>query len=398
MRSLFLLPLLLACSGTDDDTAPTGAASGYVVGSVVITPEGRSTYFQVIDSLDQDDMVTNDEAVEAAGNGVILARGRDVFLGLAESPEWVKYTVGDDGSLSESGRLSLANYGFSYVDYGYTMIDDDLAVSVSTEGLVAVFWNPTTMEITGSVELPQMEREGYSVESWTVVAHEGLVYIPVRWVDWYGGRIWPSVSMLIVDPAAEEVVAFADDDRCTGGGRILFAPDGYGYVQGDGRNYSATMFENAGGADVPSNCLLRIAPGDTDFDPAFYVESMSLTGGLETVTELETGGQGSGIGFTSVFHEEELPDGVEPVDFGFWSYPVFELWMVTLGDEPTAQPVANYPMGVLGFTGSAVDGHFFVGNSDGEKSTVMDIDPETGTATARFEMEGYLYGLYELGE
>jgi hypothetical protein len=389
------LLLLAACSG-GDDPAVVGAADGYVLGSVVITPEGRTTYFQVVDSLDHDELVTQESAVEAAGNGVLMAHGRDVFLGLAETPEWVKYTVGDDGVIEQTGRLSLANYGLSYIDYGYALLDEQTAVSVSTEALVAVFWNPQTMEITGSVDLPHLAREGYGVEVWTTIGHDGRLYVPARWTDWAGGRVYPLVSTTIIDPATQTVVGVAEDDRCTSGGRIVFGDDGYGYVQGDGRNYSAEMFENAGGAEAPPNCLLRIAPDATDFDPDYHVVTSTLTGGLESATELETGEQGSGVGYTWVFHEEALPAGVEPVDFDFWGYPVFELWQVQLGDAPTATPVADVPMGVLGFNGSAVGGHLFVGHSDGEQSTVYDIDPASGRGTPRFTMTGYLYGLFEL--
>ncbi|MEZ4323390.1 MAG: hypothetical protein R3F61_38350 [Myxococcota bacterium] len=399
--SLLALPLVLAaCTGDDPDTGgPTGTADGYVVGSVVITPDGRTTYFQVIDSLDQDALVTNDSAIEAPGNGVVLARGSDVFLGLAESPEWVKYSVGEDGTISQTGRLSLANYGFSFIDYGYALIHDDLAVSVSTEGLVAVFWNPTTMEITGSVDLPHLAVDGYGVEVWTTVGHDGKVYIPARWTDWEGGRVLQKVSTTILDGDTQTLLGVAEDDRCSSGGRVVFAPDGYAYVQGDGRNYSSTMFENAGGEQAPPNCLLRIAPGETDFDEDYYVETMSLTGGHESVTELEYGEQGAGVAYTWLFYEEDLPAEVEPVDFTFWGYPVFKLWRIDLGETPTASPIPDMPAAVLGFTGSAVDGHYFIGNSeDGSTSTVYEVDPADDGVTARFEMEGYLYGLYRLGE
>ncbi|MCB9744960.1 MAG: hypothetical protein H6741_06815 [Alphaproteobacteria bacterium] len=399
MRTLPLLLSLAACKDAPvDSSAPTGAADGYVVGSVVITPDGRTTYFQVLDSLDQDALVTNEHAIEAPGNGVVLARGSDVFLGLAESPEWVKYSVGEDGRISETGRLSLANHGFSFIDYGYAIIHDDLAVSVSTEGLVAVFWNPTTMEIVGSVDLPHLAVEGYGVEVWTTVGHDGKVYIPARWTDWSGGRVLQRVSTTILDAESQTLLGVAEDERCSSGGRVVFSPDGYAYVQGDGRNYSSTMFENAGGAAAPPNCLLRIAPGETDFDEDFYVETMSLTGGYESVTELEVGEQGTGVAFTWLFYEEDLPEDVEPVDFTFWGYPVFRLWRVDLGDAPSATPIPDMPPAVLGFTGSAVEGRYYIGNSaDGSVSTVYEVDPADNSATPRFEMEGYLYGLYRLG-
>lgn len=386
-----ILSLLLAC--TPDDDAPKGASDGFVLGSVVITPDGRTTYFQVVPELDGE--VTNEAAVEAPGNGVILSRGRDVFLGLAESPEWVKYTVAEDGTLAETGRLSLANEGFSYVDYGNVLVSDEVAVSVSSASLVAVVWNPRTMQIVRTIPLPHLQRDGYDVEVWTTVAQDGLVYVPSRWSDWTGGRIWPGVQTTILDPVAGEIVAIATDDRCASGGRAVRGDDGYTYVMGDGRSYSAQMFANAGGDPAPANCLLRIPPGETAFDPDWSVEIPSLTGGLEVATELETPAPGSSTGFAWMFHEDELPDGVEPVDFGFWGYPVFGLWRLALGDEPTAAPVEGVPHGVLGFGGSAVDGNLYVGLGDTEQSVVYEVSPD-GEARETLTMDGYFYHLARL--
>ncbi|MES2638162.1 MAG: hypothetical protein V4850_01720 [Myxococcota bacterium] len=396
MSALLPLLALVACTPKDAAEAPTGSADGYVLGSVVITPDGRTTYFQVLPDLDPDGPVTNTNAVEAAGNGVLLTHGHDIFLGLAESPEWVRYTVGEDGTLAESGRMSLAGKGFSYVDYGNAILADDLAVSISTEAAVAVTWNPSTMEILDTIELPHLVREGYGVEVWTTIAEDGLVYIPARWADWEGGRIYPLVSTTILDPRTGTIVGIAEDDRCASGGRIVFDEDGYGYVMGDGRNYAAQMFANAGGETAAPNCILRIAPGETDYEADYHVEIPALTGGYESATELEFASQGSGVAFTWLFYPEELPAGVEPIDFGFWSYPVFKLWKITLGDVPEAEEVDGVPFSVLGFDGASLDDHLYVGLGDNEVSVIYEVDPDAGTATERFTMDGYFYGLFAL--
>jgi hypothetical protein len=177
---------------------------------------------------------------------------------------------------------------------------------------------------------------------------------------------------------------------------VVFTEAGDGYVMGDGRSYSAHMFANAGGDPAPPNCILRLPAGGTDFASDYHVEASALTGGLETVTELETPAQGTSAAYAWVFDPARLPEGVEPVDFGFWSYPAFQLWQFELGDAPTAAPVDGVPYGVLGFTGSSVDGRLYYGLGDTETSVVYEIDPETGSATEKFTMDGYLYGLAKL--
>lgn len=370
----------------------------FALGSVSIDAENnRLTYLQTIRSLD-DGPFDNSRAIEMPGNGVLLARGADVFAGLAEEPTWVRYTVDATGKLEETGRLSFLDYGVSGIDYGNAIIGEDLAVSVLSGPAVAVIWNPTSMQVVREVDLEHLVVPGYEAEVWTTVAHEGLVYVPGRWANWEEGKIKSGVSTTIIDPKKGEIVGIAEDDRCSSGGRIVFAPDGYGYVMGDGRTYSVQMFANAANEPAPENCLLRIAPGETDFDEGFYHTIPSLTGGLDAITELDTARQGGGVGFVKMFDPRQLPDDVKPVDFTFWSYPAHKMWRIELKDEPVAEEVEGLPYSAVGFDGSAFRSKLYTGESLdlGGTSEVYEMDPETNQGRLRFKMDGYFYGLYEL--
>ncbi len=388
------LSTLLACS-SDDRGAPSGG-SRYVLGSVAIDADGnRTTYVQTIPSLEG--TFTNQTAIELPGNGVLMAGGRNFFVGLAEEPTWVRYSVDASGQISETGRMSLAELGAPQIDYGNAYVDDQTAVSVFSSPAVAVIWNPSTMEVTKEVSLSPLERAGYSLEVWTTIAHDGLVYIPGRWANWDAGRIFPGVSLTILDPKAMKVLGTASDDRCASGGQVVFDRAGYGYVMGDGRNYSIQMFANANGGTAPQNCLLRIAPGATEFDPDYYYAIPSLTGGVEAIDELQTGRQGSGVGFAKMFYPDQLPDDVKPVDFDFWSMPAHKMWRILLSDPPSAEVVKGIPFSSIGFGGSALAGRLYTGeSSDGAVSEVYETDQETNTAVLRFTMDGYFDGLYEL--
>jgi hypothetical protein len=399
MVTLLCCGLACASPATDDDTDTDGQEwnGGYLLASIVITDVGRTTYFSVVPELDGH--LTNDNAIEVPGNAVYLVSGNTVLVGLAEAPTWVKWEISESGELTQVGQLSLANYGLSAIDFGNTIVDETTAVSVSSDSLLAIVWNPSSMTITGTVDLSHLEQDGYDLENWTTTAGpDGLVYIPGRWADWNGARIYPQVSMTIIDPKALAVVAIAEDDRCASGGRAVFGPDGHAYVVGDGRNYSAQMFENAGAEPAADNCILRIAPGASDFDPDYYFAIPSLTGGLEIITELDTAEQGSGVGFLKVFDPEQLPAGIEPVDFDFWNYNAHKLWRLDLGDEPSMKPVEGAPFSAIGFTGVATRGRLYLGESEdaGANSTVYEVDPSTNTMSAAFTMDGYFYGAHAL--
>jgi hypothetical protein len=389
---------MLAGCGDGDGGKPSGG-TGYLLSSVVIDTDGnRTTYVQTL--ADLEGPFDNRGAVELPGNGVVMSDGKSVYVGQTEEPVWVRYAVGKDGKLAEAGRLNLQNLGVGRIDYGNTLVDAETAVSVFSVPPVAVVWNPQTMELRGEIALPHLTRAGYETEVWTTVAHGGKVYIPGRFADWEGGRIFAGVSMTIVDPKTLQILAVAEDDRCASGGRVVFDAAGYAYVMGDGRNYSIQMFANAAGQGevAPANCLLRIPPGGTDFEAGYYHKIPSLTGGRTSITELEAPADAGGVAFTKMFYPERLASGQPPVDFDFWSEQAHKLWRIKLADPPVAEEVTDIPFSAIGFTGSALGGHLFSGESvdGGATSDVYETDPATNRAVLRFRMDGYFNGLYEL--
>ena len=100
-------------------------------------------------------------------------------------------------------------------------------------------WNPETMEITGSVDLGSLRKQGTDAEFWTVTHHEGRVYVPVRYANWTTGVIDKSVILVVIDAATDQVLGTLRDERCHSGGRPVFAPNGDAYVLADGRSWSA---------------------------------------------------------------------------------------------------------------------------------------------------------------
>lgn len=398
LGALLLAGVVAGGCGNDSSQATTAGAR-YVLASVVIQPDdARTTYVQTLDDF-ADRHITNAAAVEVAGNGVVLTHRKAFYVGLEDEPTWVRYEA-RGATIVETGRLSLMTTGAKAIDYGNAVVDDSTAVSIFSNPPLAVVWNPTTMEITGEIDLAFLQRDGYALEVWTTVAHEGRVYVPGRWSDWDGGRIFPAVSMTVLDPKNLTVLGTATDTRCASGGRVVFDAQGYAYVMGDGRNDSLQMFANASGTSAPPNCLLRMGPDAIAFDKDYVYPIPSLTGGLEAISELGTARQGSGIAFAKMFYPALLPADVKPVDFAYWNYPVHKMWQITLGAPPTAREVTGIPHAALGFEGTALEGKLFTGESldHGATSDVYAIDPGTGSAARVFTMDGDFYGLYELTE
>lgn len=391
------------CDGSDGGPPAAPDSGGelttlYSLGSIVYQPGGtRTTYIQTIPSLDVD-QVTNENAIELPGNGIHLAHGGHVYVGLAEEPTMVRYTPDADGTLRENGRLSFLNQGLTGTGFGNAFVSDTKAYMVSEEQYVAVVWNPETMEITGTIDLSYLQKDGFDAEFWTVSYYQGRVYVPVRYANWDDFVIDRSVTLVIIDAETDTILATATDSRCHSGGRPVFTSGGDAYVMADGRNWSAQLFATVASSEVPANCLLRIRAGSLAFDPDYLVEIPTLTDGLEVATELETGVDGAGVAFAKMFYPGELPAEV-PVttDFAFWEEPAFKMWRIELGDTPGATPVSDLPFSALAWEGASLEGKLYTGESpDYASSRIYEIDPETNRAVPLFEMEGTFYGLRKL--
>ena len=387
--------LLLSAACAVEEEA--GMKGSFALGSVVIDASGhRTTYVQTVESLD-DGPFDNSKAIEIPGHNILLASPPHLFVGMVDEPTWRRYTLKEGGGIESSGALSFLDLGAHALDYGNVVVDSQTVVSVLGALGKAVVWNPSTLEIRGEIPLEHMVRDGYMLEPYTVSTHEGLVYIPGRWADWTKGEIVDGVSITIVDPSTMQLVGVAEDDRCTSGGQVVFDAEGYGYVLGDGRNWCSQMYDRLAGEEPQPTCLLRIAPGETDFEEDYFYSIPELTGGLDAIGEMETARQGSGIGFSKMFYEELLPPGVEPVDFGFWDVPSHKVWRIELGDPPMAKEVSGIPFAALGFSGSKFQGKLYTGESpDAQVSEVYEIDPATNEAKLRFVIDGYFTGLFDL--
>ena len=394
---------LAACGagGTAADAGPSTSVK-YALASVVIdTQNNRTTYLQGIESLDGP--FTNQRAVEIPGNGSVISTGSAVLVALVESPVWVKYEV-KNGALTETGRISFASYGITTLNYGDAVVDDETVCSVFSDPALAIVWNPKTMTVKGTIDLsqqPDFLREGYQTETWTVVAHGGRVYVPTRWGDWAGSRIYPAVGLLILDPAQLKVIALAQDERCASAGRPVFDAAGTAYVMGDGRNQSLQMFARAAGQPVTQNCLLRIRAGETDFQSDWMFPIPSLTGGVDSMTELIPVNPDEPRAFSLMFYEDQLPAGMKADSFDYWSVPAHKAWKLSLGDTPTAEVVQNAPFSAIGFTAIPMQGKLYQGGAPGSDglSEVYAIDGATNSVTGvAFKMEGYLTGLYPLAQ
>jgi len=211
------LASLLACTACTTDDAPSsndGASSGprYVIATAVSSDSGATTYVAVLDSLDMDELDL-DHAREFGGWSDMGVIGDWVFVSSGEGPEIERFTVNGDRQLEEAGQISFLSYTADANFYNQTLVSPTKAYLTTDSGFVV--WNPTTLEITGTLPYPDVfaAREGiepYMVLDRGAVVRGDRLYVTLAWTDTEELHMLPDSRIVVIDTKTDQVVDVLD--------------------------------------------------------------------------------------------------------------------------------------------------------------------------------------------
>lgn len=349
---LFLLLLGLSACADDDNTKPldddespnTGetqepAANSGDAGNTSDAHDAAATLFGVGTLTYGEDNMANGyllllSDIDRAGEELELKLAREfagqsdftthdgaILVANGDDPSVTRFEVNEDGVLEEGDTVSFASYGIASAAFWnnqFVSVDKAYMVNGPTELIV---WNPDTMELEGTVELPeQEEREGLKVvvglADRSSVVHEGKFYIPVYWTDDnYAERSDDSV-ILVVDTKTDDVVDTIAVD-CPG--------LDYATVDDDGKLHFSNWTGGVGTYYVlgtAHNCIATIDASTHEVSTKTFA---SITGGHEGAAFKYAGG---GRFVLSVFDEkradiENAEDPFTPIaglNWRLWSY------------------------------------------------------------------------------
>jgi hypothetical protein len=386
----YLAPLIVfaaACGGDggDDDT---GGEHAYILGSLVFGPEATTSYVSVLDSLEPQTVDYN-KAHEFSGAADVWVHGSSVFVADDETLMITKYSVeGHDLVAHEAIGFS----GFGITDFGFwrnVFVSDDKAY-FSNGSTQYVVWNPTTMEITGTLALPALDaREGFKAfpgySDRAALLRDGKLYQPLYWTDDTYFRYTPDSRIAVIDVATDHVVDVIDAP-CPG--------LDFGSADAAGNLYFSSWIYAAGAAavlDQPATCVFEV-PADGSA-PRVATTFADIAGGREGAALRFLSG---GRAVFSVLHDERFT--VDPTTdpsvptFGpnwrFWSY------------NPTTQ--AGAELDAIDWNAGAqysfdIDGkdYMLVAAGDYGATTIYDLgDPAKPAAT--FDALGWSTRLFKL--
>ncbi|HEX8537961.1 MAG TPA: MxcI protein, partial [Cystobacter sp.] len=276
------LSLLAGCEEPEPTPGPPSTGPLYALTTQVITADEPTSYIVLTDKVDQAATLTLDNAISIPGRalGVGIARSGSIFVGQDEGSKLTRYTLSSEGKLQEDGSVSFAGYAVKSIgEYqnNFQFVSPTKAYYFDGDSSQVIVWNPTDLSVTKAISIPGLSITGSSVIfSPSPVRRDNQVIMPVGWRA--GPTVTKKAGVISIDTRTD-TATLVTDERC-------------GYVHssvigGDGQVYLATEVYGAAAHKVAANnnpapCLLKFNPDTLQFDPSFYKELSSLTGGAAT--------------------------------------------------------------------------------------------------------------------
>ncbi|MEM6559575.1 MAG: hypothetical protein AAF605_07300 [Myxococcota bacterium] len=380
--------LLATACGDSGGSGSTGDGpildSWLYVQTTIEGPDGRSSFLQLLPDLDIDRLDTSN-AVELAGNARVFSDGRRIFTGSAEEPVIQEWLVRDNGRLDPGTRVSFAEFGLAFVPFGHNFVSDTKAYLFDGPGARALAWNPRTIELSGTVPLPGIRKEPILPEIDPGVLRGNELFAVVQHNDFGTGAIFEGLQVVVVDTETDQVVSVTEDTRCVGSfAGIQLAEDGTVYVLGD--NYLVWTWV---GDDFSPTCVLRILPGETEFDPEFLLD-------LEEITGEPSSGffyAGDGIAYTQAMDEDATAVDPRSQPQSFLNEAMATWWEIDLNDLDRSRPLEGLGLASpRSGSGYRVDGRIFIQRSEEAffgNTDLVEVNAD-GTASPTFDYSGLI--------
>ncbi|WP_394840505.1 hypothetical protein LVJ94_06735 [Pendulispora rubella] len=267
---------LAACSSSDDNSGGNGSDTGpaYVVSSLVFTPEGgRTAYVSVLDSL-QPQEIDYKKAREYSGAADTWVYGGMVYVSDNEKQTVTKFAV-RGGALVEQGRISFGAYGFSDVGlWSNDFVSPTKAYMMNFKAREYVVWNPTTMTVTTTVRLPELEqRPGFIIDlglaDRSTEIRGGRLYQPIYWTDESYHNFTQDSRIAVIDVENDTFVKYIEAG----------CPDLDHGTQDDAGNLYFSNWQSAAVVHLvkksPASCVVKIPAGKDEAEAAFTFASIA---------------------------------------------------------------------------------------------------------------------------
>ncbi|MEN0062352.1 MAG: hypothetical protein AAGA48_09375 [Myxococcota bacterium] len=370
---------LMACEEAVEGTDPATGELGPVYAMVirVDTAEDSFNYLHLLENLD-DQTLDTESGVELPGSGNAFTANGDLYITNDETLSITRYTVDAERTPIQQETVSFQNLGTQWFGWRpFVFVDDTRALFFDASSSQVITWNPTTMELGDTVAVQGLERGKLFPEFGIPRQTDDAVLMSVNWSDWYDINE-TIMSAGVVRFPLDDLSAYTvdEDTRCGGAWQTGLADDGTMYFGGD-QYWSWYRYY---GPKQSESCVLRVNPGESEFDTSFEDDLSAYTDGepLHTMTLL-----GDTFYATTVVEDQTVFDEKDPDTW--WSGRYLHMWTGDINDLSTAayQPDFEFEPGQILYPEYSVDGVDYV---------TQDAWPSAGSVAIRPILEDGSFG------
>lgn len=276
-------PFLFTGCSDDDDNDPVGEPA-FIIQSTVQTPDGtRTVYFNVLSSLT--DEVDIADATEFNSNSRMKVYNGKVYVFDSENVEIIRFGIDENNDLIEEDKLSVIGLGASGFGGTNAIVSEQHAIAFVQGIRQFVFWNPSTMEITGTLDYPDIVPDAFRAGFTAPFDNDGRVFYGFSGFDFATFSNKPGARLVIIDPVTQTAETIFDENIAAGT---------EGAIDGNGDYYfSADAYFGFGRYLVAENrdkiqTIQRVRRGENTFDPSFNLLASELTD--DNVPQMSSGG------------------------------------------------------------------------------------------------------------
>jgi hypothetical protein len=391
---LSLLSTLLAVACGDNTEPPDMMKEGetapaFAVGTRVWDDSSATSYFNVVESLEAGTTVDTMRAIEAAGSAKLFSLGSLGWfaIGGGEAPTISRYEVDSNNELQRRETISLQNYGVKSLWETVYVISPTKAYYPDRDNGQLIVWNPTAMTITGAIDLPQTDRDGFlALYGYTPVLRGDQLLFTVGWFDWTtNDEVQAETGLVVIDTTTDTVARFDVDDRCGGITTGVEVANGDVYFASSALAAAAYKL----GRLTSAPCVLRVRAGETAFDASYHVQLDTLASGALAGEPVSGGADRI---FLRTFDEGAAQIPPEPATWDVTGLLAWRWLAWDVGANSTAE-VTSLPASTADVVWFEVEGKTYGAQTTADYSSTTLIDLTAATPTTALTAPGFIHGV-----
>lgn len=392
-RFVSLCVALLASVGCSNDDGSshgdqTPTEDLYVIATAVSDDSGANTYVAVLDSL-AGEALDLSRAREFGGWSDMGVIGDWVFVSSGESPEIERFSVDANRELVDVQKVSFGNYTDDANFYNQILVNPNKAYLRSDSEFV--IWNPTTLEITGTLPYPEIVAPKEGIEPYVALDRGAVVrgdrlYITLAWTDTQELNMLSQSHIIVIDTTKDKVVEVLD----------VPCPDIMVADRDDAGNLYFSNWVYSPGAtllygDSPA-CAVRMKVGSDELDQWRFAFSEATGHEGAVMTYI---GQDRWL-YSSFLGD---PDAYDPETDDWFDWLFGDTWQLQTLDptKGTSSAVSGIGKNGGGYYSARIDGamHLLIPENSYTETSIYGLDAD-GVATRTLHTSGWATRLFKL--